>query len=173
MAKLIAAYTAVDEKRYRESPGLDYEDFEEGDIFEHRPGRTITDIDNIWQSLIDMNKHPIHIDGFYASKTQYKKLLVSSSITLSVISGMSASLSARAIANLGWDMIKLPHPVFAGDTIYAESKVIFKRESKSRSNQGIVTIHVTGINQEKKIVISFNRSFLVPKKGHSVPYNID
>lgn len=173
MEKMIYAHEKIGEKRYREVYGLLYEDFEIGDVFEHRPGRTVTEVDNIWQSLIDMNKHPIHIDNHYAERSEFNKLLVSSSVTLSIISGMTVStMSSRAIANLGWDEIRLSNPVFAGDTLYAESEVLNKRESKSRPHQGIVTIGVTGRKQDGKVVITYKRSFLVPKRGHDINYSI-
>jgi itaconyl-CoA hydratase len=173
MDNMIAAHEKVGNKRYRECYGLYFEEFVIGDTFEHRPGRTVTEADNIWQSLIDMNKHPAHIDNEYAAKTEFKQPLVSSSITLSIISGMTVStMSARAIANLGWDEVRLPNPVFIGDTLYAESEVISKRPSRSRSKQGVVTIKVTGRKQDSTPVITYLRTFLVPMRGGSPDYAI-
>lgn len=155
------------ENRYRETQGLFYEEFETGDIFEHRPGRTITNVDNIWFTLLTMNTQQVHFDQNYASKTEWKKLLVDSTFTLALVTGMSVkTLTGKVVANLGWDKVKLPHPVFAGDTIYAESEILNKRESKSRPTQGIVTVRTRGINQNEIEVISFERIFLVYKKGH-------
>ena len=155
------------ENRYRETQGLFYEEFEVGDIFEHRPGRTITDVDNIWFTLLTMNTQQVHFDQNYAAKTEWKKLLVDSTFTLALVTGMSVkTLTGNVVANLGWDEIKLCNPVYAGDTIYAESKIISKRESKSRPDQGIVTVLTKGFNQDKKEVISFKRVFLVYKKGY-------
>lgn len=157
--------------RYREDQGLYYEEFEIGDIFEHRPGRTLTDVDNIWFTLLTMNTQQVHFDQHYASKTEWKKLLVDSTFTLALVTGMSVkTLTGKVVANLGWDKVKLPNPVFAGDTIYAESEILGKRESKSRPTQGIVTVRTRGLNQNGKEVISFERIFLVYKKGH-MPQN--
>jgi itaconyl-CoA hydratase len=152
--------------RYREDQGLYYEEFEVGDVFEHRPGRTITDVDNIWFTLLTMNTQQVHFDRNYASKTEWKKLLVDSTFTLALVTGMSVkTLSGKVVANLGWDKIKLPNPVYAGDTLYAESRILSKRESTSRPTQGIVTVETRGLNQNNLEVISFERVFLVYKKG--------
>ncbi len=154
------------EKRYREDQGLYFEEFEVGDVFEHRPGRTITDVDNIWFTLLTMNTQQSHFDAAYAEKTEWKKLLVDSTFTLALVTGMSVkTLTGKVVANLGWEKVKLSHPVFAGDTIYAESEILSKRESKSRPTQGIVTVFTKGFNQNKQEVISFERVFLVYKKG--------
>ena len=154
--------------RYRESYGRYYEDFHVGDIYEHRPGRTITEADNTWFTLLTMNTHPLHFDAHYAKKTEFGRPLVNSALTLSIVAGMSVSdLSQKAIANLGWENIKLTAPVFAGDTLYAESEVLAKRESKSRPTQGIVSARTTGTNAAGTIVITYDRSFLVPKDGYA------
>jgi itaconyl-CoA hydratase len=169
MKRTISAYKKVGKNRYRETYGLYFEDFEEGDIFEHRPGRTITEVDNIWQSLINLNTHPLHIDNVYASKTEWKKPLVSSLVTLSIVGGMSLnSTSAKAVANLGWEKIRLTAPVFVGDTIYAESKVLSKRMSRSRKTQGIVTMETRGLKADGTVFMTYERSFLVPQRKHSV-----
>jgi itaconyl-CoA hydratase len=169
MKKTISAYKKVGKNRYRETYGLYFEDFEEGDVFEHRPGRTITEVDNIWQSLICMNTHPLHIDAVYASKTEWKKPLVSSLVTLAIVGGISLnSTSAKGVANLGWDKIRLTAPVFVGDTIYAESKVLSKRMSRSRKTQGIVTMETRGLKADGTVFMTYERSFLVPLRKHSV-----
>jgi len=168
MEKLISAYRELGPKRYRETSGLYYEDFEVGDVFEHRPGRTITDVDNIWVTLLTMNVQQVHFDAAYAAKTEWKKMLVDSIFTLALLTGMSVrTVSAKVVANLGWDKVKATHPVFAGDTLYAESTVLFKRESKSRPTQGIVTVSTRGLNQDGKEVMSFERTMLIYKRGHS------
>lgn len=155
--------------RFRETYGRYYEEFGIGDVYEHRPGRSITETDNTWFTLLTMNNHPLHFDKEYAANTEFGRPLVDSCLTLSIIVGMSVSdISYKAIGNLGWDDIKLPAPVFAGDTLYGESEVIAKRESKSRPTQGIVTVTSRGMNQDGTIVISFNRTILVPKLGHAV-----
>ena len=156
-------------QRYRESFGRYYEDFEIGDVYEHRPGRTITDSDNTWFTLLTMNQHPLHFDAAYAAKSEFGRPLVNSCLTLSMVVGMSVSdLSQKVVANLGWENIKLTAPVFVGDTLYAESEVLNKRESKSRPTQGIVTARTTGSKPDGTVVIDLQRSFLVPKRGHAV-----
>jgi len=159
----------VGDKRYRERFGRYFEDFTVGDVYEHRPGRTITEADNTWFALLTMNTHPIHFDAEYARHTEFGRPLVVSTLTLSILVGMSVSdTSQKAIANLGWREIKLPRPVFAGDTLYAESAVLEKRESKSRPGQGIVTIRTTGRNQRGEIVCEFERTMLVMNRGNTL-----
>ncbi len=159
----------IEPGRYRESYGRYYEDFHVGDIYEHRPGRTITEADNTWFTLLTMNTHPLHFDAHYAKKTEFGRPLVNSALTLSIVAGMSVSdLSQKAIANLGWENIKLTAPVFAGDTLYAESEVLAKRESKSRPTQGIVSARTIGTNADGTVVITYDRWFLVPKEGYAV-----
>ena len=168
MKTLIPMYKQTGEKRYRETYGLYFEDFEIGDVFEHRPGRTITETDGIWGNLLSMNSQQLHFDLVYASKTEWKRCIVDSTITFSILTGMSVhSVSAKAIANLGWDKVRATYPVFAGDTIYAESKVVAKRESLSRPTQGIVTVETRGFNQDGNQVMVFERTVLVFKRGHS------
>jgi acyl dehydratase len=159
----------VGPRRTRESFGRYYEDFEVGDVYEHRPGRTISEADNTWFTLLTMNNHPLHFDAVYAAKSEFGKPLVNSCLTLSIVVGMSVSdVSYKAIGNLGWNDIKLLSPVFAGDTLYAESEVLAKRESQSRPTQGIVTVRTRGLNQDDQVVISYERTILVPKRGHGV-----
>ena len=166
---MVAEAKEVAPNTYRESYGRYFEDFTPGDIYEHRPGRTITEVDNTWFTLLTMNTHPIHFDAEYAKASEFKKPLVNSCLTLSIVAGMSVSdTSQKAVANLGWTDIKLTAPVFAGDTIYAASEVLEKRESKSRPTQGIVRIRSVGTNQSGVEVISFERSMLSPKRGHAV-----
>ncbi|MFN7173479.1 MAG: MaoC family dehydratase [Thermaurantiacus tibetensis] len=157
----------VGPQRYREVFGRYYEDFVVGDVYEHRPGRTITETDNIWFTLLTMNTHPAHFDAEYAKKTEFGKPLVASPLTVAILVGMSVSdVSQKAVANLGWKEIRLTAPVFAGDTLYAESEVIEKRESAKRPEQGIVTIRTTGRNQNGVVVCDFLRTMLVWKRGH-------
>ena len=157
------------EQRYRESFGRYFEDFAIGDVYEHRPGRTISETDNTWFTLLTMNTHPLHFDAQYAAKSEFKRPLVNSCLTLSMVAGMSVSdLSQKAIGNLGWDKIKLTAPVFAGDTIYAQSQVLDKRESRSRPTQGIVTVRTVGNKADGTEFISYERAFLVPKRGYAV-----
>ena len=155
--------------RYREDIGRYYEDFVVGDIYEHRPGRTITSADNSWFTLLTMNTHPLHFDMAYASKSEFGRVVVNSCLTLSIVVGMSVSdTSQKAIANLGWTNIDLTQPVFVGDTIYAESEVLEKRESASRKSQGIIGIRTLGIKSDGTEFMTFKRSILVPKAVKAV-----
>ncbi len=164
----LSAYKTVGERRYRETSGLYYEDFVPGDVFEHRPGRTVLATDNVWTTLLTMNTQPVHFDAAYAAHTEWKKMLVDSTFTLALLTGMSVrTVSAKVVANLGWDKVKATHPVFAGDTLYAESTILAKRESKSRPTQGIVTVSSRGLNQDGAEVMSFERTMLVYRRGHS------
>ena len=155
--------------RYRETFGRYFEDFEIGHIYEHRPGRTITQSDNTWFTLLTMNTHPLHFDEEYGKGTEFGKTLVNSTFTVAVMVEMSVSdVSQKAIANLGWTDIVLPHPLFVGDTLYAESEVLEKRLSESRENCGIVTVKTTGTNQDGVVVASYKRSALIPTTGNAV-----
>ena len=154
----------VAENRYREDYGRYYEEFEVGDVYEHRPGRTITQNDNIWFTNLTMNTHPLHFDDEYGKGTEFGECLVNSTLTLAVVTGMSVSdVSYKTVANLGWDNVRLTNPVFHGDTLYAESEVLKKRESESRPDDGIVTIETRGYKQTGEEVISFERTMLIPK----------
>ena len=153
--------------RFREVQGRFFEDFEIGHIYEHRPGRTITDTDNVWFTLLTMNTHPAHFDYAFSEKTEFGKPLVASPLTIALMTGMSVSdTSAKAIANLGWDEVRMVHPLFVGDTLYAESEVLDKRESKSRPDQGIATFKTVGKNQNNIIGSHFKRTVLVWKRGY-------
>jgi itaconyl-CoA hydratase len=156
----------VGPNRYRESYGRYFEEFTVGDIYEHRPGRTLTEQDNIWFTLLTMNTHPLHFDANYAAKTEFKRPLINSPLTVAILVGMSVSdVSQKAVANLGWKEIRMTAPVFAGDTLYAESQVLDKRESKSRPEQGLVTVATRGTNQHGTLVCDFERTMLVWKQG--------
>ena len=166
---MVVKANPVGPARYRESFGRCYEDFTVGDVYEHRPGRSITETDNIWFSLLTMNTHPLHFDNAYCAKTEFGKPLVNSCLTLSILVGMSVSdVSQKAIGNLGWNDIKLTAPVFIGDTIYAESEVLSKRESASRPTQGIVTVRTVGKKADGTQFMSFERTVLVPKRDHTI-----
>jgi itaconyl-CoA hydratase len=153
--------------RFREVQGRYFEEFEVGHVYEHRPGRTITDADNVWFTLLTMNTHPAHFDYEFSKKTEFGKPLVVSPFTIALMTGMSVSdTSGKAIANLGWDEVRMTAPLFVGDTLYAESEVLEKRESKSRPDQGIVTFKTIGKNQDGVVVSSYKRTVLVWKRGH-------
>ena len=148
--------------------GRFYEDFEVGDLYQHPLGRTITETDNIWFTLLTMNPNQLHFNREYGKRTEFGQCLVDSTLTLAIVTGQSVSdISMNVIANLGWDEVRLPHPLYNGDTLYADSEVLSKRESGSRPNAGIVKVRTRGINQDGKIVISFVRTLLVFKRGHS------
>ena len=147
--------------------GRVFEDFEVGDIYEHPLGRTVTQADNIWFTCVTMNTNPIHFDAEYASHTEFKRPLVNSCFTLALVTGQSVTdLTMNAVANLGWDEVKLPHPLFEGDTVYARSEVLETRESKSRPAAGLVRVKTTGVNQHGTPIITFLRTFMVWKRGH-------
>lgn len=156
-------------QRYRESFGRYYEDFTVGDVYEHRPGRTLTETDNTWFTLLTMNTHPLHFDVEYAKQSEFGRCIVASPLTLAIIVGMSVTdVSQKAIANLGWKEIRMTAPVFAGDTLYAETEVLGKRESASRPTAGLVTVRTLGRNQHGTVVCDFERTILVAKRGHAV-----
>lgn len=158
----------IDTNRYRGEIGLYFEDFNVGDVFEHRPGRTITKADNIQFSLLTMNYHPMHCDEAFAANSEFGQLLVNSGLTLAMVLGMTVpEVSGKAVANLGWSEIKLTAPVFVNDTIYAESEVLEKRESKSRPNQGIVTVRTIGKKADGTEFMTFIRSALIQKREGS------
>ena len=142
------------------------EDFSVGAVYRSRLGRTVTDADNIWFTLLTMNTNPMHFNRPFAERTEFGQPLVVSTLTLAIVLGLSvADTSENAVANLGWDEIKLPKPVFAGDTLWAESEVLTVRESRSRPTCGIVGIRTRGVNQRGEVVIEFTRSFMLFKRS--------
>jgi itaconyl-CoA hydratase len=153
--------------------GRCYEDFEVGDIYQHPLGRTVTDTDNIWFTLLTVNNNPIHFDKVYAAQTEFKRPLVDSTFTLALVTGLSVSDLSQNAVNLGWDQVRLPAPVFEGDTIYARSEVLSLRESRSQPHRGIVQVKTLGFNQDGTVVIEFLRTLLVYKREflpkHSIP----
>lgn len=141
------------------------EDFRVGQRFDHWPGRTITEADNIQFSLLTMNQHPMHCDHAFAARSEFGKPLVNSALTLAIVVGMTvADISANAIANLGWKEIRLTAPVHPGDTVYARSEVIAVRPSASRPGQGIVTTRTEGFKADGTVFVTFERSALVPAR---------
>jgi itaconyl-CoA hydratase len=153
-------YRQITENRYREMVGFYYEELVVGTIIEHRPGRTVTEMDNVLMSMLSMNASPLHIDAAYCAQGPWGQPLVSSLMTV-------RSTSGRAIANLGWDQIRLTCPVFVGDTLYAESEITGKRMSDSRPEEGIVRCRTSGIKSSGEVVLTFERSFLVPTRAHT------
>jgi len=145
-----------------------FEDFEVGAVYEHKLGRTVTTADNMWFTQLTMNTNPIHVDHHYASKTEFKRPLVNSCFTLALVTGLSVpDVSENALANLGWESVRLPAPVFEGDTIYARSEVLEARTSRSRPSVGIVRVRTTGLNQDGVAVIEFERTVMVYRRGHA------
>jgi acyl dehydratase len=146
--------------------GRFYEDFKVGDVYQHPLGRTVLEVDNSWFTLLTQNTAPIHVDRHYAAQTDWGQPLVDSTFTLALVTGQSVTdVSQNVFVNLGWDEVRLPAPVFAGDTIYSQSEVLEKRESNSRGNVGIVRVKTTGYNQDGVIVITFIRTIMVYKRG--------
>ena len=144
-----------------------FEDFEVGAVYEHRLGRTVTTADNMWFTQLTMNTNPMHFDVPYAARTRFQQPLVNSAFTLALVTGMTVpDTSENAAANLAWTDIKLPKPVYVGDTLYAESEITDKRESKSNPSVGIVSMRCRGLNQRGEVVIEFKRTFMVYKRGH-------
>jgi itaconyl-CoA hydratase len=145
-----------------------FEDLAVGDIFEHASGRTVIDADNVWFTLLTQNPQPIHVDAHYAAQTSFGRPLVNSCFTLALVTGQSvADISQNVLANLGWDEVRLPNPVFTGDTIYSRSEVLETRESASHPEAGIVTVRTTGFNQRGEVVISFKRTAMIYKRDHA------
>jgi len=144
--------------------GRAFEDFEIGDVYRHALGRTITATDNIWFTLLTVNTNPLHFDRTYAEKTEFGRPIVNSTLILALVTGLSVSDISINAVNLGWDEVRLSHPVFEGDTIHARSEVLSKRESKSRPHMGIVSFKTTGFNQDETTVIEFKRTILVYKR---------
>ncbi len=138
------------------------EDFQVGDRYRHSHGRTITQTDNTWFTLLTNNTHDVHTNVDYASRTEFGRPLVVSTLTLAIVTGLSVEdVSRNAVANLGWEQVRLPAPVFAGDTIYAETEVLEVRESRSRPGQGLVRVRTRGFNQHDVTVLEFERTVLV------------
>jgi acyl dehydratase len=150
--------------------GRCFEDFAVGHVYEHPLGRTITSADNVWFTLLTLNTNPVHFNHDYAGQTEFGRSLVNSCLTLSLVTGMSVpDVSQNAFANLGWEDVRLPHPVFEGDTLYARSEVLETRASASRPEAGIVRVKTTGYNQDGVAVIEFRRAVMVYRRDHLPP----
>ena len=143
-----------------------YEDFAVGDIYYHPMGKTVTETDNQWFTLVTQNVAKLHVDSNFARGTEFGRPLVNSTFTLALVTGQSTiDLSMNVFANMGWDEVRMPNPVYEGDTIYSRSKVLATRESKSRPALGLVTVASEGFNQDGTIVISYRRTFMVYRNG--------
>jgi itaconyl-CoA hydratase len=146
--------------------GRCYEDFEVGMLIRHPIGRTVSATDNTWFSLLTVNSNPIHIDEHYSAQTEFGQPLMNSTFTLALVTGLTVADVSQYAVNLGWDEVRMPAPVFAGDTIYAQTEVLNKRESKSRANMGLVEIKTIGFKQDGVVIMEFRRTILVYKRGH-------
>jgi itaconyl-CoA hydratase len=148
--------------------GRFFEDFQVGDRYEHALGRPVLDTDNSWFTLLTQNTAQLHFDRHYAAQTTWGRPLVDSTFTLALVTGQSvADVSQNVFANLGWDAVRLPHPVFEGDTIYSRSTVLEVRDSGSRPEVGIVRVHTEGYNQDGDVVIGFDRTLMVYRRDHA------
>jgi acyl dehydratase len=151
--------------------GRAFEDFAAGQLIEHPIGRTISAADNRWSTLLAVNTNPIHFDSNYASQTEFGQILVNSPFVLALVTGLSVADISRYAINLGWEEVRLPAPVYEGDTIYAQTEILSTRESRSRPHMGIVGIRTTGFKQDGTVIMTFRRTILVYKRAHvpSVP----
>ncbi len=148
--------------------GRFYEDFDEGDLYVSRLGRTVTETDNVWFTCLTLNTNQNHFNDEFAKGTPFGKPLVNSAFTLALVTGMSVpDTSENATANLSWTDITMPNPVYVGDTLWCESEILDKRESRSRPNVGIVGVRTRGVNQRREVVIEFKRTFMVYKRSAS------
>ena len=146
--------------------GRFFEDFTVGDQYRHSVGRTITESDNVWFTLLTNNTQQLHFNREYAARTEFGRPLVVSTLTLAIVTGLSVDdVSLHAVANLGWDRVRLTKPVFIGDTLYAESEVLEARASQSRPGSGIIRVHTRGLNQTGDAVIDFERAVLVYRQS--------
>ncbi|WP_308339593.1 MaoC family dehydratase [Streptomyces venezuelae] len=156
-------YRKVGEDRIRETVGLSYADLAPGLVIEHRPGRTVTELDNLLGAALSANVAPIHTDAHYSSQTQWGRILVCSGVTLNLVAGMTVrSVSGLTSANLAVDQVRFTAPVHIGDTLYAQTKILTRRESESRPGTGVVTCHTCAHNQDGTSVLAFSRTFLLP-----------
>lgn len=147
--------------------GRCYEDFTVGQVMRHALGRTVTTNDNIWSTLMTVNTNPIHFDAHYSAQTEFGRPLMNSCFTLALVTGLSVGDVSRNAFNLGWDEVRMPAPLFEGDTVYAQSTVLSCRESGSRPHMGIVELETIGFKQDGTVVMTFRRTILVYKRGHA------
>lgn len=162
-------YRAIAEERIRESVGLSYGELAPGLVIEHRPGRTVTELDSLLGAALSGNVAPIHTDAHYSSQTQWGQILVCSGVTLNLVAGMTVrSISGLTTANLAVDRVRFTAPVHIGDTLYAETKILTRRASESSPESGVITCHTTAHNQTGATVMAFNRTFLVPLDADTV-----
>ena len=146
--------------------GRCFEDFEVGMVIRHALGRTVTSTDNTWFTLLTVNTNPIHFDAYYSAQTEFGQPLMNSTFTLALVTGLTVADVSQYAVNLGWDEVRMPAPLFEGDTVYAQTEVLSTRESRSRPTMGLVEIKTTGYKQDGVVVIEFRRTILVYKRGH-------
>lgn len=146
--------------------GRCYEDFTVGMVLRHPNGRTVTSADNIWFSLLTVNPNPIHIDAHYSAQTEFGRPLVNSCLTLAILTGLSVADVSQFGINLGWDEVRMPAPLYEGDTLYAQTEVLSTRESQSRPTMGLIEVKTTGFKQDGVVVMDFRRTILIYKRGH-------
>ncbi|MCK7624431.1 MaoC family dehydratase [Streptomyces sp. RS10V-4] len=162
-------YRALDDDRIRENVGLSYRELAPGLVIEHRPGRTVTELDSLLGAALSGNVAPIHTDAHYSSQTKWSQILVCSGVTLNLVAGMTVrSISGLTTANLAVDRVRFTAPVHIGDTLYAETKILTRRASESSPGNGVITCHTTAHNQTGTDVMAFNRTFLVPLDADAV-----
>jgi acyl dehydratase len=156
----------VSEQAQKDWRGRFFEDFDIGDVFKSQLGRTVSEADNIWFTCLTMNTNQIHFNDAFAESSRFGKVLVNSTFTLALVTGLTvADTSQNGGVNLEWTDIKLPKPVFVGDTIWAESEILALRESKSNQEVGIVGMRCRGINQRGEVICEYRRSFMIPKRS--------
>jgi itaconyl-CoA hydratase len=142
-----------------------FEDFTPGQTFKHWPGRTITDFDNTWFTLMTLNTNPLHFDAAFAAKSQHGKCLVNGLLVIALVTGMSVKdISENAIANLEYETIRHIAPTFNGDTLYAETTVLEVTPSKTKSDRGVVYVETRGLNQNGEQVLHLRRRVLIPRR---------
>jgi itaconyl-CoA hydratase len=145
--------------------GRFFEDFSIGDVFKSRLGRTITDVDNVWFTCLTMNTNQLHFNSVAAAQSRFGRPLVNSCLTISLVTGLSVpDTSENATANLGWSDVRLPNPVFVGDTLWAESEILSLRPTATNPKVGIVSMRTRGLNQRGEVVIEFLRSFMAARR---------
>ena len=147
-------------------PGLYFEEFTVGQVFRHQPGRTVTEADNVLFTTMTMNPQPLHLDAEFAAQTEFGQRLVNSLLTLGIAVGLSVgdTTLGTTVGNLGFDKIEFPKPVFHGDTLYVETEIMDKRESRSRPNDGVVFFEHRATNQREELVARIRRAGLMRKK---------
>ncbi len=154
--------------------GRHFEDFTVGDVYRHPIGRTVLPTDNVWMTLLTQNTAPVHFDAHYAAQTEFGRPLVDSTFMLALVTGQSVTdVSQHVMANLGWDRVRMPNPLFGGDTVYSQSEVLAARPSRSRPDVGVVTVRTVGFTETGKIVMTFERTLLVYRRGHGPSVDVE